>query len=118
LVKKSPAFYGNPAFIRYRFHKIPPFCPNFSKKNLLNALPSHSFETNSNIILPSRHKSSNSSLFQVYIPIFFMDFSSKTVKFNSVLPTAPPVLMVVAGLEFVDTRAREENHALGNCGET
>jgi len=35
-----------------------------------------------------------------------------------VLPAKPPVLMVVAGLEFVDTRAREESHALGNGGET
>jgi len=26
--------------------------------------------------------------------------------------------MAVASLEFVDTRAREENHSLGNCGET
>jgi hypothetical protein len=30
----------------------------------------------------------------------------------------PPVLMVVAGLEFVDTRAREENRTQGNGGET
>lgn len=34
------------------------------------------------------------------------------------LQTTPPVLMEVAGLEFVDTRTREENHALGNSGET
>jgi hypothetical protein len=47
-----------------------------------------------------------------------MNFSSKALIFNSVLPTKPPVLMVVAGLEFFGTQAREENHALGNCGET
>jgi hypothetical protein len=52
------------------------------------------------------------------MPIFPINLSSKTVIFNSVLPTTPPLLMVVGGLEFADTRAREENHVLGNCGET
>jgi len=114
LVKKIPVFYGKTTLIRYRFHKNPPFSHNLSKKNLLNAFPSHSFETNSDIIPPSRHRSPNSSLFQVSIPIFSMNFSSKTLIFNSALPTTPPV----AGLEFVDTRAREEDNALGNGGET
>jgi hypothetical protein len=47
-----------------------------------------------------------------------MKFSSKTAIFNSVLPTTLQVLMVIAGFEFVDTQATEENHALGTGGET
>jgi len=47
-----------------------------------------------------------------------MNFSSKILIFNSVLPTTPPELMAVAGLVFVDSRAREGNHALDNGGET